>query len=199
MKKFKTIITATIVGALAMSSFVACSSDDSKKEETKEETTVTTTEAETEATEADDDTYVGCDIDCNTDLYYGLDIEFETKVVADDDEDVEDVEPAYVDSESEDSKVVVFTPSEEISDIIFVGVSTEPYDGWYTFTSCPEELAHFESADEENPIVIRMDLTDGNPSRAIEYRDSSDSYHIAIIQYDSETGEFQIKDVQAMG
>ena len=189
MKRTKKIITATLVSAFALSSLAACSSDDSNKEETTKATTQATTVATTTTKETTETTISPC----VAEYYYGVDVTIKAELAS------EDVTPDYVDSDSENSKVILFTPDDSLSEIVYTGISSEPYEDWYTITSCPEELEVFDSADADHPIAIQMDPVDGNPTRAFQFADSEGSYHLALIHYDAEADEFQIDEIQAAG
>lgn len=197
MKKFKSIITTTIVSALAVSSLMACSSDvanTNKPEETTEATT-TTTQATTEATsEATTTSFRNItNTTDSTEFYHGVDVTFTAEIR-------DDVDPDYIDSESADSKVVVFTPSEDITDIYFSYVETEfDENGYPVLTDYQSEPIGFIVAAEDNPIAIQMDLEDGEPTRALMYTDAEDFCHLVFIQYDEATDTVSVLESHSAG
>lgn len=191
MKRFTKTITTFLASSLMMTQLAACATDNKsdnkmdKDEESRVETHETRRERETDRDDSDnDDDYFDSYADWESAIYaqiidaetlasYGLDI-------------------AYVDSDDEDSMLVMFLSDGELTDVKFEALNAMPDLESYYLGEEPETITTFDEISPIHPVIVQMDVTAGWPDRGLSYIDANGYYHTIGLQYNPDTDTIEI-------
>lgn len=112
-------------------------------------------------------------IDAETLASYGLDI-------------------TYVDSDDEDSMLVMFLSDEELTDVKFEALNAMPDLESYYLGDEPETITTFDEISPIHPVIVQMDVTSAWPDRGLSYIDANGYYHTIGLQYNPDTDTIEI-------